>query len=207
MNDVIPKKIKDTLLTPINKKPKPKKSQEAICIYCKKKFSRKDNMERHKKTCGYKRKLCERDNVVLALEKEVENLKKMLLESKQEGETPTQEPTALIERLKKQLENKTLLCNTDKNKIRQQSRNKYKNSGLSLSCLCCGYSNHVQICHIKEIRDFDTSSKVSDINDLSNLVALCSNCHFELDKQRNPEIVGKVQIHSILIKKIARINH
>jgi len=49
------------------------------------------------------------------------------------------------------------------------------------SCYVCGYDKHVDICHIKGINSFSPESKISEINALSNLVALCKNHHWEFD--------------------------
>lgn len=49
------------------------------------------------------------------------------------------------------------------------------------SCQKCGYSKHIQISHTKPIVSFPNSAKVSEINDPSNLQALCPNCHWEFD--------------------------
>ena len=48
-------------------------------------------------------------------------------------------------------------------------------------CKNCGYSKHVEACHIKAISSFDLDTKVGVINDPSNIVLLCRNCHWELD--------------------------
>jgi len=45
----------------------------------------------------------------------------------------------------------------------------------------CGYDKHVEVCHIKAIRDFDLKTKIKDINSKENLVLLCPNCHWEFD--------------------------
>jgi hypothetical protein len=53
-------------------------------------------------------------------------------------------------------------------------------------CAECGYSNHVEICHIRGIAEHSPDTKVSEINDLSNLIYLCPNHHWEFDaKKRN----------------------
>jgi hypothetical protein len=65
--------------------------------------------------------------------------------------------------------------------LRNMSRKKYIKSGRPMTCFECGYSKHVDICHIKEIKSFSEDSFVSEINDLDNLIALCKNHHWELD--------------------------
>ena len=63
--------------------------------------------------------------------------------------------------------------------IRQHARSVMKNE--EKKCKCCGYSKHVEVCHIKEIKLFDNATLLKEINDRKNLVFLCSNCHWELD--------------------------
>ena len=48
-------------------------------------------------------------------------------------------------------------------------------------CHICKYNNHVETCHIKEIKSFSPETKVKKINNPSNLVLLCGNHHWELD--------------------------
>ena len=48
-------------------------------------------------------------------------------------------------------------------------------------CSKCGYTNHVEACHLKPIADFIDDSTLSEINDVSNLMFLCPNHHWEHD--------------------------
>lgn len=64
--------------------------------------------------------------------------------------------------------------------IRARARKIAKDAGL-VSCSICGYSTHVEICHIKSISSFTDDTLVSSVNSLDNLVALCPNHHWELD--------------------------
>lgn len=64
--------------------------------------------------------------------------------------------------------------------IRAQARNHFKNL-TSKPCANCGYDKHVELCHIKPIRDFDENSKIKDVNSYENLIQLCPNCHWEFD--------------------------
>ncbi len=52
---------------------------------------------------------------------------------------------------------------------------------LERVCANCGYTKHVEVCHIKPISSFSLDTKLSVINDMSNLVLLCPNCHWEFD--------------------------
>ena len=65
--------------------------------------------------------------------------------------------------------------------IRWNGRLVYRASNKPKCCCRCGYSKHYEICHIKAIKEFDLNSLVREINSIDNLIALCPNCHWELD--------------------------
>lgn len=65
--------------------------------------------------------------------------------------------------------------------IRTQARKRYLASDKPKQCLVCGYDLHFDVCHIKPISSFVLDTHISEVNDLSNLVALCKNHHWELD--------------------------
>lgn len=48
-------------------------------------------------------------------------------------------------------------------------------------CFNCNYSLHVEVCHIKAIKNFSLDTLIKDINSEKNLVLLCRRCHWELD--------------------------
>lgn len=48
-------------------------------------------------------------------------------------------------------------------------------------CLICGYNNHIEICHIKPIKEFTDDTTIDIVNAKTNLVCLCPNHHWELD--------------------------
>jgi len=48
-------------------------------------------------------------------------------------------------------------------------------------CTHCGYSKHVEVCHIKAISEHSLDTNISVINEPSNLILLCPNCHWEFD--------------------------
>ena len=66
--------------------------------------------------------------------------------------------------------------------IREKARKSLINSGVEKYCKNCGYDKHVETCHIKSISSFELDITIKEINDLSNLVFLCPNCHWEFDK-------------------------
>ena len=68
------------------------------------------------------------------------------------------------------------------NIIRNRARSQYKHIK---QCEFCGYEKHVEVCHIKQIGLFPEDTLISTINDRSNILILCPNCHWEFDaKQR-----------------------
>lgn len=48
-------------------------------------------------------------------------------------------------------------------------------------CNVCKYEKHVEIAHVKSVSSFPNSATINEINDPSNLVALCPNHHWEFD--------------------------
>jgi hypothetical protein len=48
-------------------------------------------------------------------------------------------------------------------------------------CCVCGYSKHIQICHMKSVSSFDENSLISEINEIKNLNAFCPTHHWEFD--------------------------
>ena len=65
--------------------------------------------------------------------------------------------------------------------IRNHSRRVYESSGRSMACHQCGYSVHIEVCHIRDVKDFPDSATISEINRIENLIALCRNHHWEFD--------------------------
>lgn len=48
-------------------------------------------------------------------------------------------------------------------------------------CFSCGYDKHVETCHIKSIGKFQPNQTIGEVNNTTNLVLLCPNCHWEFD--------------------------
>lgn len=67
-------------------------------------------------------------------------------------------------------------------RIRDLARRAYRKSTRPKHCANCGYDKHYEVCHIAGISEHPPDTPVSTINDLSNLIALCPNCHWELDR-------------------------
>lgn len=66
--------------------------------------------------------------------------------------------------------------------VRSHARKKYLNSNFPKCCIICGYSKHIDICHLKDISSFPGEAKILEINDFKNLVAMCKNHHWEFDQ-------------------------
>lgn len=65
--------------------------------------------------------------------------------------------------------------------VRDLARDIYARANLPRVCRNCGYDRHVEICHIRSISGFPDDTPIAVVNDLSNLAALCPNCHWEFD--------------------------
>lgn len=66
--------------------------------------------------------------------------------------------------------------------IRNFAKAKASKSGVKKSCVICGYSKIVEVCHIKPISGFGEEDLIGDINRLENLTYLCPNHHAEFDR-------------------------
>jgi hypothetical protein len=80
--------------------------------------------------------------------------------------------------------------------IGKRARKTYKESGRSYVCHNCGYSRHVEICHIRDVNDFPDTALVSEINNINNLTALCRNCHWVFDhgtEEEKEELLQKIK--------------
>ncbi len=89
-----------------------------------------------------------------------------------------QKRTANVSKI--ELESRTKTKDGAYAQIIKMSRRVYMDSGKPKICAICGYDKHVEICHIKPVRDFiDEPIKV--INSIDNLIALCPNHHWEFD--------------------------
>jgi len=56
-------------------------------------------------------------------------------------------------------------------------------NGLLEKCMICGYSFHIDTCHRKAVRSFPGDTLIRDINNISNLLGLCKNHHWEFDNK------------------------
>ena len=65
--------------------------------------------------------------------------------------------------------------------IRKHAAFVFSGNKKDYCCEVCKYDKHVEICHIKAVKDFDKNAKIKEINAIENLVGLCPNHHWEFD--------------------------
>jgi hypothetical protein len=65
--------------------------------------------------------------------------------------------------------------------IQKNARAVYRNSGLPMKCVVCGYDKHIDVSHKKSVSSFADDATVEQINSIGNLMALCPNHHWEYD--------------------------
>jgi predicted HNH restriction endonuclease len=149
---------------------------EIKCQFCNKDFSTKQNLKDHIK------------NNCKINKEEVEKLKEEVEKLKQEL---------------KDIKNKKI-CSTNI-KIRAQARKIYKEN-FKLKCIKCKNLDHIEICHIKPVKEFDIFSEIDTINKLDNLIGLCPNCHKDLDHSKKFEVARVATLHSFIIRHLENIS-
>lgn len=65
--------------------------------------------------------------------------------------------------------------------ISRNARAVFNSSNRPKQCYVCDYVNHVEICHILAVADFEDDCFIWEINAIVNLVALCPTHHWEFD--------------------------
>jgi hypothetical protein len=68
--------------------------------------------------------------------------------------------------------------------VSSRARAKYSDILQNPLCDRCGYSEHVEVCHIRPVHSFSDDTLLDSINDDSNVIFLCPNCHWEFDHGR-----------------------
>lgn len=79
---------------------------------------------------------------------------------------------------------KDLICNRKYQKnsrIRELARKIIFKLNIPKKCSVCDYDKHIEVCHIKPISSYPEDTLISIINNLTNLILLCPNHHWELD--------------------------
>lgn len=65
--------------------------------------------------------------------------------------------------------------------IRKDACKVFNSSNKERKCMVCGYTNHIEIAHIKAVSEFGDDSTLKEINNIDNLIGLCPNHHWEYD--------------------------
>lgn len=65
--------------------------------------------------------------------------------------------------------------------IQKLAREIFKYYNEKPKCAVCGYSNHVEVAHIKAVSEFDDNTTIKEINSIDNIIGLCPNHHWEYD--------------------------
>jgi len=65
--------------------------------------------------------------------------------------------------------------------IQKIARDVFNEANPHPKCAICGYSNHVEVAHIKAVNEFDDSATIREIDSITNLIGLCPNHHWEYD--------------------------
>lgn len=60
----------------------------------------------------------------------------------------------------------------------------YKKQKKKSSCQACGYSIHLEVCHIRAVSSFPVTATLNEVNHQSNVIFLCRNCHWEYDRKK-----------------------
>ena len=97
------------------------------------------------------------------------------------------------------------IFNTHKNwqsarsNIRRDAWKTFRKSGKEQKCCLCDYNKYIEIAHIKAVSDFNGETKISEINDIHNLVPLCPNHHWEFDHDcLSEEDINKIKLYSAM---------
>jgi len=78
--------------------------------------------------------------------------------------------------------------------VRNVARDIYYRSSKPVKCLVCSYEKNFQVCHIIPVDKFSDTTTIADVNNISNLMALCPNHHWEFDNHAmDPHDLEKIQ--------------
>ena len=88
---------------------------------------------------------------------------------------------SVLNKTKKEIFDKRKNWQSARTAIRKCANSIFKLKNIPRKCVICGYDKHIEIAHIKAVSEFSDDTLISEINDISNLVALCPNHHWEFD--------------------------
>jgi hypothetical protein len=94
---------------------------------------------------------------------------------------PKQRPPAHFGVTKGDLFNRRKNYQSARSTIRDHANDIYCKSHTTLACERCGYDKHIEVAHRRSVSSFPSTAFIAEINDPSNLIGLCPNCHWEFD--------------------------
>lgn len=100
---------------------------------------------------------------------------------------------------KKELFTKRKNWQSARSSVQRNAREVFLKSNLPKKCKICNYDHHIEISHIRSVSDFPDDVLISTINDISNLIALCPNHHWEYDNgilKFGCQLPPKLTVHS-----------
>jgi hypothetical protein len=186
---------------------------EIECNYCNKSYKSRDNLFKHLKICKVKKhNIEEEEKNKLLREEENKLLREELIKANKKIASIS------INRNNNNNNNDTINRNNNNNDtinniinnkstIRTKARKIYKKNYKILKCVHCknNNQNNIQICHIKAVSEFNQLD-FNVVNNLSNLISLCANCHLDYDKGKNFKVCRTVIIHNFIIKHLQVYN-
>ena len=136
-------------------------------------FNTSSNLKEFSQKLGYKQAIHKNNqSVVKRLELLNLDIEKIVYKEKKK---------ITYERTKKDIFQSRSNWQSARSSIQKEARKVYQNSNKPKKCIICGYDKHYEVAHIKAVSDFDDNTLISEINDISNLIALCPNHHWEYD--------------------------
>lgn len=82
---------------------------------------------------------------------------------------------------KKEVFNTNKTWQSARSSIRRDAHNVFMRNNSDAKCKVCGYNKHIEVAHVKAVSEFSDDTLISEINDISNLIGLCPNHHWEYD--------------------------
>ena len=153
-------KCKHSFFYKENKKSNKTRDSSGICLIC----GIKIYYKKHKKfnsNLFYKRKYCKN--------------------CKEKGKCKTRKVDLTEEKTLEEIWKRYKNYTSGRSSISRHARKVFYENKKENKCVICGYSKYIEVCHIKDVSKFSLNIKIKEINDISNLIALCPNHHWEFD--------------------------
>ena len=134
----------------------------------------------------YKVKKCKEEKCKELVEKRVTTCRKCIDERIKENEEK------FLSRTKKEHFDSYNHYSVARARITKHSRKVFDKSDKKRECLLCGYSLHVDVAHVKDVKDYEDDATIREINHIDNLIPLCKNHHWEFDEGFLDYVEGKM---------------